>query len=749
MATADWVILFLFALALLAAALFTRPHAGSVSGFLAANRCAGRYLIAVAYGMAQLGVISLVWLWQQNYDVAYTSIWWGLMEGPAMIVIALSGWVIYRYRQTRALTMAQFFEMRYSRSFRVFGGLVAFLAGIINYGIFPAVAARFFMALCGLPDHILIGDTELATFPILMGTLLVIALFFVFVGGQIAVIVTDFLQGSFANIIFLVIMAYLLWLIPWSQISEALLAAPEGKSLANPFDIGKEENFNIWYWVISVIVLFYGMLGWQGTSGYQAAALNAHEAKMANIFNGWRFRVLLLITLIIPIAIRVVMTNPEYAAQAQVIEAYTAAQSTDALAAEVRTPIAMAQILPVGLLGLFAAALFGAFISTNDTYLHSWGSIFVQDVVLPFRKKPLSQKAHLLLLKLAILGVAIFAFFFSLYFKSTQYIAMYLALTGAVFIGGAGSAIIGGLYWKRGTTAAAWTAMIAGMTLSGAGIVLKQVPEHLVHPGAVLHVQHGEQSADIPLPMDDDWAGVPGSPVGLRVDLLESGDGDTPAEASIGLTWQEEHNEIATMSGLRSDVARGRFDLPDGSKATVVLKPTPGHAVLLWPLAFIQQELTGQELMFWSIAVAIALYILVSLGAWLGGKEPHDMDKLLHRGVHAIEGEGSAVVRRGSWLERLGFDNEMTGWDRFTTCITLLWPFGFTIVFVVISIYAYNYGLSTEWWVGYWHWWTWFTFAVAAAVTLWFTIGGFRDLIRMFRRLRSYVADEQDDGRVE
>ena len=86
----DWVILLGLLAALLFAVQRTRRHASSVSGFLAANRCAGRYLIAVAFGMAQLGVISLVWYWQQNYDVAYTSIWWGLMEGPAMIIIALS-----------------------------------------------------------------------------------------------------------------------------------------------------------------------------------------------------------------------------------------------------------------------------------------------------------------------------------------------------------------------------------------------------------------------------------------------------------------------------------------------------------------------------------------------------------------------------------------------------------------------------------------------------------------------------------
>ena len=76
MSLLDWVILTGFLLALLFAVQRTRRHASSVSGFLAANRCAGRYLIAVAFGMAQLGVISLVWYWQQNYDVAYTSIWW-------------------------------------------------------------------------------------------------------------------------------------------------------------------------------------------------------------------------------------------------------------------------------------------------------------------------------------------------------------------------------------------------------------------------------------------------------------------------------------------------------------------------------------------------------------------------------------------------------------------------------------------------------------------------------------------------
>ena len=746
----DWIILLLFPLALLLAALSTRAYARSVSGFLAANRCAGRYLITVAYGMAQLGVISLVWYWQQNYDVAYTSIWWGLMEGPAMIVIALSGWVIYRYRQTRAMTLAQFFEMRYSRNFRVFAGLVAFLSGIINYGIFPAVAARFFIALCGLPDAIAIGGFSLDTFPLLMAVMLATALVFVFVGGQIAVIVTDFLQGSFANVVFLMVIGYLLWLFPWSKIETALLAAPEGRSLVDPLDLGREENFNIWYWVITVIVLFYGMMSWQGESGYRAAALNAHEAKMANIFNGWRFRVLMLITLVLPVAIRVVMTDPDYAAQAQLIEAYTSAQATDALAAEVRAPVAASHILPAGLLGLFAAALLGAFISTNDTYLHSWGSIFVQDVVLPFRRTPLSRRAHLLLLKGSILGVAVFAFVFSMLYEPNQYIAMFLALTGAVFVGGAGSAIIGGLYWKRGTTAAAWTAMIAGMTLSGGGIVLKQLDAATLHPGAVLEVAGGDRVIRAPLlPRTEEatWVQAEGSPLAFRAGLLEAGDGDSAAAASIELAWGSGRTPLGTFAIAAGDRVTGQ--LPDGGGYVLRHDPPSAARRLLAPLSFVRNELTGQVLTFWSIVIAILLYIGVSLFGWLRGQPPHDLDRLLHRGPHAPPGDESRPVGRGTWLERLGFDAEMTRWDRVATALTLLWPFCFTVVFIVVTIHAVRHGLDRAWWVGYWHWWTYLAFGVAAVVTIWFLVGGLRDLRRMFARLRAYVVDDSDDGRVE
>jgi solute:Na+ symporter, SSS family len=476
----DWGIVAGLVCMLIFAALRTRQYSGSVAAFLAADRCGGRYLISLAFGMSQLGVITLVGFFEQNYDVGYTSIWWPLMEGPAWIIMGLSGWVVYRYRQTRAMTLAQFFEMRYSRRFRVFAGVVAYLSGIINFGIFPAISAHFFIALCGLPEQFHVAGLAVSTFAALMLILIGVALLFTFIGGQIAVMVTDFLQGAFTNVVFIVLVIFLLTTFKWDRISEALLMAPPEKSLVHPLHLGKEAQFDFWYYLIGVFTMFYAMMAWQGTQGYNCAAKSPHEAKMANILTGWRWRVLMLIVLIVPICARTLMSHPDYADRAAIVtDRLTAvhgqtAQETETLRNQLRTPLAMSVMFPTGLLGLMCAAALAAHIGTHGAYLHSWGAIFIQDVILPFRRKPLSPAQHLRLLKLSICGVALFIFLFSLLFPLGQYIWMFCNLTAAMFVGGAGSVIIGGLYWERGTTAGAWAAMLTGMGLSVAGIVVKQ-----------------------------------------------------------------------------------------------------------------------------------------------------------------------------------------------------------------------------------------------------------------------------------
>jgi len=481
----DWAIVLSVLVFMVAGVFVSCTYMRSVADFLAAGRSAGRYLLSLSQGAAALGAITVVGLLEMNYVAGFAMTWWGFTMSVVVLIVTVSGWVIYRFRQTRALTLAEFFERRYSRRFRVFAGLIAFTSGIVNFGIFPAVGARFFIYFTGLPPSVSVFGLDVSTFPLTMFVLLSVALGFVFWGGQVAVIIADFIQGLFMNAVFIAVPLYLMFIVNWSQIFEALAMAPANESLINPFETGYVEDFNFWYFLIGVLIYVYGTMSWQGTQAYNASATSAHEAKMGSVLTNWRNYPQNLLLLFVPIVAYTVMHHPDFAMQAGQVNTVLDSLGTDALRNQLRVPMVLKAMLPVGLLGAFAAVMLAAFISTHDTYLHSWGSIFVQDVIMPFRSAPFTPEQHLRVLRWSILGVACFIFLFSLVFQQSEYIFLFFAITGAIFFGGAGSVIIGGLYWSRGTTAAAWAAMLVGSGISVGGIIVHRIVDDFFINGQV------------------------------------------------------------------------------------------------------------------------------------------------------------------------------------------------------------------------------------------------------------------------
>ncbi|WP_309399425.1 sodium:solute symporter family protein [Cerasicoccus maritimus] len=473
MSIIDWGIVSVFLFALLGLVLYSRRYMRGVADYLVANRCAGRYLLTLSEGIAGLGAITIVGAFEITYQAGFVPIWWSYFLSPLGLIIALSGFVIYRFRQTRSMTMPQFIEMRYSRSFRVFCGLLAFLSGLINYGVFPAITARFFIHFCQLPDVVMIFGTPVAVFPIVMAIELLIALLFVFLGGQITVLLTDFAQSMFSLIAFMVILIFLLWMFDWGDIIAGLQTRPADQSMIHPFQAGGMDDFNIGYYLIGVFMVVYTTRAWQGSSAYNASARSPHEARMAGILGNWRAMAQGMAMLLMPLCVFAVLHNPVFSEQAVEITRDLSQFSEPAIRHQMTVPVGLQHILPIGVTGLLAAVIVAAAVSTDNTYLHSWSSIFIQDVILPFRKKPLSMKQHILLLRCGLLGVAFFAWCFSMIFPLRDYIYMFFDITGAIFLGGAGSVIIGGLYWKRGTTAGAWAAMIIGATFSAGGLLLQ------------------------------------------------------------------------------------------------------------------------------------------------------------------------------------------------------------------------------------------------------------------------------------
>lgn len=473
----DWLIVGALLALMFGMVFLSKGLMRSVSDFLATGRTGGRYIISMFQGTAALGAITVVGALEQNFSAGFNARWWEMLTAIILVTMSVTGWVVYRYRQTRVMTMAQFFEVRYSRSFRIFSGFLAFLSGLVNMIIFPSVTARFFIYFCGIPEIGQIGPYSV-TFILITALMVAIPLFFILTGGHIAVMFTDFIQGVFVNIVFVVIVVFLLLKVDWSHIAQAVDSAPKDASLINPFQSGKVQDFNIWFFFIGMLGLVYTKLAWQGNSSFNVAAKNAHEARMADLLTNWRLIPQWgLFLVFVPVVAYTIFHHADFKGIADTINGTLAGAGTDAVQSQLRVPMVLNHLLPIGLKGAFAAIMLAAAITCHNTYMHSWGSIFIQDCIMPLRKKPFGQKEHLKYLKLSILGVGITIFILSILFQQTEKVFLFLAISGAIFVGGSGAAIIGGLYWKRGTTSAAWSAMIAGALISTGGIVLNSLYE--------------------------------------------------------------------------------------------------------------------------------------------------------------------------------------------------------------------------------------------------------------------------------
>lgn len=477
MSPLDWLIIALPLVLLVWVGWYTRRYMKSVADFLSGGRMAGRYLLAVAKGEQGAGAVVFVASFEVISHSGFVMTWWGWMSAPIGLFLAISGWVIYRFRETRALTLAQFFEIRYSRRFRVFTGILAFAAGMANFGIIPAVGARFLTYFLGLPQTVTLFDHAIPTYILMMGALLSITLMLTLSGGLITLMVTNCLEGMISQILFLVIIFSLLSMFSWPEINSVLINRPEGQSMVNPFDAFGVADFNIWLVLIGIFGMFYRTMAWQNQGAYSTAAVTAHESRMGSVMSNWRGMGNGAVITLLAICAMTYLAHPDFTTQSAAAHNEIGQISQPRIQGQMTIPIAVIHMLPVGVKGALCVILLMGVFGGDGTHLLSWGSIFIQDVILPFRKKPFTTQEHLWLLRWSMILVALIAFVFGCLFRQTDYVTLWWSVTESLYVGGAGAAIIGGLYWKKGTTAGAWSGMITGCTLVTGGIVAQQIWE--------------------------------------------------------------------------------------------------------------------------------------------------------------------------------------------------------------------------------------------------------------------------------
>jgi SSS family solute:Na+ symporter len=471
----DWIFVAAPLVVVVIVGVYAQRRVKSVAGFMSANRCAGRYLLCIAGGELQTGAVVFVALFELFAHGGFAVSWWTALVFPVTYLIRVTGFVSYRYRETRAMTLGQFFEIRYSKSFRLFAGLLGFFSGLLNFGIIPAIGARVLVYFLGLPETVRIFSGTVPTYVPLMALFLGITLFVALSGGVVTVMLINTLEGIITQVLYLVVIFALLAIFTWPEMRGYLLHQPPGQSLVNPFDTAKTQDFNLWFVLMALALNVYSTMAWQNSSGYNSAGLTPHEGRMAGILTSWRELGKGAVLTLLALCALTYLHDPAFAAGAARV-GHAVAQVSDPQSREqMEVPIALAFLLPIGVKGIFCVILLMGVFGGDATHLHSWGTIFVQDFFVPLRRRPFGPRAHLRLLRASITGVALFAFFFGAFFHMNDYIIMWWTATGAVFLGGAGSALIGGLYWKKGTAAGAWAAFITGSVLSCGGIIAQQV----------------------------------------------------------------------------------------------------------------------------------------------------------------------------------------------------------------------------------------------------------------------------------
>ena len=145
-------------------------------------------------------------------------------------------------------------------------------------------------------------------------------------------------------------------------------------------------------------------------------------------------------------------------------------------------PVTMGKILPMGLLGLFCLLMVMLLISTDDSRIFNAAGCLVQDIILPFYKGHISPEKHLLILRLTSVGVAVFFFIVAVFFAQMDYIIMFTTIMCALWLGGAGPIMVGGLYTRFGNLTGAWCAIIFGSGTSLLGLIFQRNWAKTIYP---------------------------------------------------------------------------------------------------------------------------------------------------------------------------------------------------------------------------------------------------------------------------
>lgn len=747
----DWMIVIFPLTFVLGMAFYSKRYVRGVADFLAAGRVAGRYVISVGDLTAGLSVITLVSGCEIRYQTGFGIAFWNQVLLPVGIVLALTGYCTYRWRETRCLSRGQFIELRYgSKFFRVVTAVISTVSEMITNAIGPAVAANFFIYYLGLPHKIMICGVGLPCYAIIVFLCLTLALLLIWPAGRISLLLTDCIQGLISYPIFVIIVGFIVLKFSWNvDIIPLLWDRVPQQSFISPYDVAQLRDFNVFALVVTLTSTILNRASWIGNDTTNSGR-SPHEQKMAGVLGAFRTGFSSMMTILIAIVLIVFMNSGHFAEKTSRNHFHV---TNNEIRQEVATRVLEEAVEDPGTrkevatrIGKIPAQVHRTGVdepysqeknldtvyydvvkdslgdSPQGSYeFQKFRSLFHQ-MLIPTTLKSILPAGLLglfcLLMIMLLISTDDSRIFNAAgclvqdvilpFFKghlSTRKHLLILRLTSlavTVFF------LIVALFFSQLDYINMFVTIMCAFWLGGAGPIMI----------GGLYTRFGNLTGA--------WCSII---FGSGTSLL-----GLIAQRNWAMTiypWLESHGLVNSMDRI----LRGAS--------------SPFEPWIHWQMDPAKFPINSYEIFFISMVLAISGYIV---GSYLTYK-PYNLEKLLHRGKYS----DGVELRKESWTLRnlfsklIGITPEYSRGDKFISYMIFLYSFGYQFVFSFLLVVIWN-AISPwpkSWWNAYFYT---TTIAVPAAIgcitTVWFTIGGIMDAKRLFVDLANRTEDPNDNGQV-
>ncbi len=438
----DLIIIFAYVIFIFFAGSIVKKYVKGIDDYLVAGRSMGFSLGLISLMCTEIGMITYVYFAELGFKAGLASLMVAFPFIVAFLFLGKTGFVIKKMMEMKIMTVPEFFSKRYSKGVRFYLGILMAVGGILNFGVFPGVEAKFINIVTGIPEEYLLYT---------MVGLLTVVLLYTLVGGMVSVIVTNYVQYVLLSFGMIVITIIGFNAVGWDGIVNAVTTQMGDKGV-NPFEPNFfEGDFGLGFIVWQILMQISILIGWQAVSARLFASKNSKTGQRIYTWSALMFFARAVLPVFWGIIAFAYYTN---------LGTASSMEGLDAL------PNLVKDLIPHGLLGLIFAGLLAASMSTYASYLLSWSSIVSQDIVgnaIKFiTKKDLSSKKQLQLSRIVMAIVMLFIIWWSLFHKIEGYLYFYLNMTAMLFIPGTLISVALGVYWKNARTLGAYLAITFG-----------------------------------------------------------------------------------------------------------------------------------------------------------------------------------------------------------------------------------------------------------------------------------------------